>query len=122
MLSDWGSSVDGNKGMTLKSFCGCTPNAHDRLLGKQSSFRLGEDLDFASLAYTIDHVETGKLQRLYKFNRPSQVTTANLKNGMHLRANGFSRRQHPCKSSTNDIREALAHACCSQRSDRLRQV
>ena len=79
MLSEWGSSVDGGKGMTLTKFCGCTPYAHDRLLGKKCSFKLGADLDFASLAYTIDHVETGKLQWLYEFNRPSQVTTADLK-------------------------------------------
>lgn len=39
---------------------------------------LGAELDFASLAHTINHVQTGKLQWLCKVDRASQVTAANL--------------------------------------------
>ena len=75
MLSDWGCSVlckRNNK--TIKHFRGSTPYAHDDFLGKdKKSFYLKSEVDFASLAYTIDHVEKGKLRWAFEFDRPTNV-------------------------------------------------
>lgn len=75
MLSDWGCSVQGKR--ALKAFHGCTPYAHDRLLGDDFHGRLGADLDFASLAYTIDHIKHHQLRWMFLFN-PTNVCTENL--------------------------------------------
>jgi Protein kinase domain len=74
MLSDWGCAIQQVGRQRMKSFRGCTPYAHDRLLGKTPSYKIGKDLDFASLAYTLDHVSTGKLVWIAAFARPSQVS------------------------------------------------
>jgi len=75
MLSDWGCSVlckRNNK--TIKHFRGSTPYAHDDFLGKdKKSFYLKSEVDFASLAYTIDHVEKGKLRWAFEFDSPTNV-------------------------------------------------
>jgi hypothetical protein len=74
MLSDWGCSVDSAVESSLKKFRGCTPYAHDSLLAQFKTVKLNSHLDFASLAYTLDHVAAGKLRWLYEFDRPLHVT------------------------------------------------
>ena len=58
----------------MKHFRGSTPYAHDGFLGKTPSFTVNQEIDFASLAYTIDHVEQGKLRWGFEFDRPTNVT------------------------------------------------
>ena len=75
MLSDWGCSVQlTKKNEKMNHFRGSTPYAHDGFLGGTPSFAVNQDIDFASLAYTIDHVEQGKLRWGFEFNRPTNVT------------------------------------------------
>ena len=75
MLSDWGCSVRlTRKNEKMKHFRGSTPYAHDGFLGKTPSFTVNQEIDFASLAYTIDHVEQGKLRWGFEFDRPMNVT------------------------------------------------
>ena len=77
MLSDWGCAVVGKTSRSMKYFRGCTPYAHDRLLGKFQG-RLDSALDMASLAYTVDHVKSGRLRWIIDFDRPSNVNTSKL--------------------------------------------
>ena len=75
MLSDWGCSVQlEKKGKKLQRFRGSTPYAHNGFLGKKPTFTVKPEVDFASLAYTIDHVENGKLRWAFEFDRPTNVT------------------------------------------------
>jgi serine/threonine protein kinase len=75
MLSDWGCAVEQVDNAVLKSFHGCTPYAHNRLLGKKpGAYKISTELDFASLAYTLVHVCAGELQWIAAFHRPSQVS------------------------------------------------
>jgi hypothetical protein len=77
MLSDWGCAFEKiGKVRKLGTFHGCTPYAHDRLLGKSPPYMIGEkgELDFASLTYTLVHVCIGELQWIAAFARPSQVS------------------------------------------------
>ena len=74
LLSDWGCAVQAAQGQKrLKKFRGCPPYAHDFLLGGEVSTELHERLDFASLAYTIDHVEFGQLRWVFDFGCPTAV-------------------------------------------------
>jgi len=75
MLSDWGCSVHlQGKTKTMKHFRGSTPYAHDDFLGKDNKgFHLKSEVDFASLAYTIDHIINGKLRWAFEFDRPTNV-------------------------------------------------
>ncbi|CAB9518099.1 Serine threonine protein kinase [Seminavis robusta] len=72
LLGDWGCATLERK---LKSFRGCTPYAHDSLLGKHASCNpdVKSELDFASLTYTIIHVTEGRLPWLSEFDRPRNV-------------------------------------------------
>ena len=75
MLSDWGCSVQlEKKGKKLQRFRGSTPYAHNGFLGKTPKLCVKPEVDFASLAYTIDHVEIGKLRWAFEFDRPTNVT------------------------------------------------
>jgi hypothetical protein len=74
MLSDWGCSVATKKNQkNFDHFRGSTAYAHDDFLGKTAKFPLIPEVDFASLAYTIDHVEHGKLRWAFDFDRPTNV-------------------------------------------------
>jgi hypothetical protein len=79
MLSDWGCSVDSAAESSLKKFRGCTPYAHDSLLAQFTTVKLNSHLDFASLAYTLDHVAAGRLRWLSEFDRPLHVTESDRK-------------------------------------------
>jgi serine/threonine protein kinase len=71
MLSDWGCSFDGTTGnQKLDHHRGTTVYSHDRLLDRGTAFdgKVGPELDFASLAYTIDHVQYGKVRWRQDFN------------------------------------------------------
>jgi hypothetical protein len=76
LLSDWGCSIHQKNNEKLKKFRGCTPYAHDCLLGEWSPKKLRAELDFASLLYTCIHVDKGILQWAHAFHRPLQVSTA----------------------------------------------
>ena len=75
MLSDWGCASREKK---LKKFRGCTPYAHDLLLGKMATFNVKTNpaLDFASLVFTIFDAVEGKLPWLSKFDRPTTVLSS----------------------------------------------
>jgi hypothetical protein len=83
LLSDWGCSIHkGKKKIKLQKFRGCTPYAHDSLLGEWSGgVTLRAELDFASLLYTCIHVDKGILQWVDAFDSPLQVSKA----GMQMR-------------------------------------
>jgi hypothetical protein len=75
MLSDWGCAIEKvGRRQKMQSFRGCTPYAHDRLLGKTPIYSIGNELDFASLAYTLNHVSAGELRWIAAFAHPSQVS------------------------------------------------
>jgi len=129
MLTDWGCSVDGdsddkNGNKKLKRFRGCPPYAHDRLLGVFKG-TLGRELDFASLAYTLDHVCTGKLRWLFEFDRPLNVTTDDLEI-RRTRVSEWLEVAGPPSGKVAELyhvlseekREVLRSACCSRRSPR----
>jgi hypothetical protein len=118
MLSDWGCSVEGKANTTLKQFRGCTPYAHDRLLGKTITGQLDKDLDFASLTYTVHHVCTGKLEWSFEFDHPSYVSTEDLEHRRQsvdkwLKSEAFK------KLVPQNILEDLKIACCITKKRRL---
>ena len=77
MLSDWGCATSEKK---LKHFRGCTPYADDAFLGRLDlNVRVGPELDFASLVYTIVHVTEGRLPWLCEFDLPRTVTTDDMR-------------------------------------------
>jgi hypothetical protein len=124
MLSDWGCSVDGTVEKTLTSFRGCTPYAHDRLL-RTFKGTLGPELDFASLAYTLDHVCTGSLRWLYEFDSPLKVTTGDLIFRRTHVSEWLSEARPPSGPAaelqlilTEENRAALRSACCPRSSNR----
>jgi hypothetical protein len=80
LLSDWGCSIHKNgKKIMLQQFRGCTPYAHDSLLGEWSGgVTLIPELDFASLLYTCIHVDQGILQWVHAFHHPLHVSTADM--------------------------------------------
>ena len=114
MLSDWGCSVQG--GQALKAFRGCTPYAHDRLLGDVGgSFAVDADLDFASLAYTIDHIKHHRLRWMFQFDRPENVCSDDLDLRRDL-VREWLEQQDPAQEPSSlgiseEIQESMFAAC-----------
>eukprot|EP00978_Attheya_sp_CCMP212_P047444 scaffold421371_cov108-Attheya_sp.AAC.1 len=118
MLSDWGCSVQLTNGKkTIPHFRGCTPYAHDRFMGKNKNcFNVTGESDFASLVYTIYHVNSGKLQWAFEFDRPTNVTTQDMKRRQDFVASLFKNEDNDLNLTfPDDIREVLLCACNLQR-------
>jgi len=77
MLIDWGCSLHGTG--TLTSFRGCTPYAHDSLLGNKNKVSLSKELDHASLVYSMSHLDEGRL-KWSGFSGPTKINTDMLEN------------------------------------------
>jgi phage shock protein A len=120
MLSDWGCSVDGNAQTRLKNFCGCTPYAHDRLLGNKFKGMLDPYLDFASLTYTIHHVCARQLKWSFPFDRPSNVSPADLEDRREKVNDWLSKEEERDEQQrlAPGILEKLWTACRPRRSER----
>ena len=117
MLSDWGCATSDKK---LKKFRGCTPYAHDSLLGMLESFNIKArpELDFASLVYTIIRMTEGKLPWHCEFDRPWTVTFADKK-----KRKDFVNQWFPKNESLlpEDYRDMLKDAVLQRRSERKRK-
>ncbi|CAB9501768.1 serine threonine-protein kinase [Seminavis robusta] len=111
MLSDWGCSVQGKR--ALKSFHGCTPYAHDRLLGDDFHGRLAADLDFASLAYTIDHIKHHQLRWMFQFDRPKNVCTDDLDLRRELVREWLGQQDPAQEPSWLEISETIRESMCA---------
>lgn len=73
LLSDWGCSMLENETIEKDRFVGCTPYAHDNLLGKRDGeLQPKADFDFASLGYTWYHVIKGVID--WQFDWPQNVS------------------------------------------------
>jgi hypothetical protein len=111
MLSDWGCSVEGTTHTTLTHFRGCTPYAHDRLLGEAFTGQLDKDLDFASLTYTIHHVCAGKLKWSFPFDDPSNISIQDLEYRRQS-VDKWLKSEEFKKLVPQNILENLKTACC----------
>jgi hypothetical protein len=122
MLSDWGCSVDGKVHNKLNKFRGCTPYAHNRLLGEEFCGKLDQDLDFASLAYTLHHVCARQLKWSFPFDRPSNVSTENLEHRRKIVCDWLSKEETNKEEKQRlvplKILGFLRNACCNRRSKR----
>lgn len=77
LLADWGCSLSHEETIERGKFIGCTPYAHDKLLGERTNkLRPKHEFDFASLGYTWYHSIMGKIG--WEFDRPQQVTDVHL--------------------------------------------
>ena len=74
LLADWGYARETNAKKTLAYFRGCPPYSHDAFLGNDATFPVEPKVEYASLAYTIDHVMNGNLRWHFDFDRPNTVT------------------------------------------------
>jgi serine/threonine protein kinase len=123
LLSDWGCSIrKEGKQRVLKKFRGCTPYAHDSLLGEWGGAKLKPELDFASLLYTCIHVDKGILQWVHAFDRPLQVSDADMLMRREL-ATLFVELPRGCFSRLDtEIQETLKSVVLPPRRDGLRAV
>jgi hypothetical protein len=124
MLADWGCAIERGCGQTcLKAFHGSTPYAHDRLLGPPPhAYKIGCELDFASLAYTLDHVCAGELRWIASFVRPRQVSDDDKKRRRDLVSAWLQSNDLRLPQDTIDTFLAACNdeACTNRRSKRRR--
>ena len=118
MLSDWGCSIATSQ--KLSKFRGCTPYAHDSFFSR-ASVQPRPELDFASLAYTMAHVEQGVLKWAYEFDRPTNVKTAdlNIRRGFMIE---FFEEEASSQRFGNDVLAELRTACGVDRRSSSRSV
>ena len=77
LLADWGCSMFSTDSIGKGKFVGCTPYAHDQLLGnRDEQLTPIDDFDYASLGYTWFHAIQGGIA--WQFGWPNLVTVEQL--------------------------------------------
>jgi len=88
--------------------------AHRSLLGAKCSFKVDANSDFASLAYTIDHVEASRLRWMFQVDRPKDISLHDLGHRDNLVKEWLNNNTK--LSFEDSVLEAMRKACFDTRS------